>query len=53
MWLKVAIGAVCGLVVGHFVEPGYPLWVVLGVAGGYGADWWSRRGHLVRRRLRL
>lgn len=54
MWPKVAIGAVAGLLVGHFVEPGYALWVVLGVAGGYGVDWWTKRApSRPRRTLRL
>ncbi|NLJ75238.1 MAG: hypothetical protein GX331_09640 [Firmicutes bacterium] len=35
MWIKIAVGAVLGLIVGHFVPPGYALWVVLGVIGGY------------------
>lgn len=35
MWIKLAIGAIIGLIVGYFVPPGYALWVVLGVVGGY------------------
>lgn len=40
MWLKLAIGAVVGLVVGHFVPPGYALWVILGIVVGYLVELW-------------
>lgn len=38
MWIKLAIGAIVGLVLGHFLAPGYGLWVVLGIIGGYVVD---------------
>lgn len=43
MWWKLAAGAVAGLVVGHFVVPGYWLWVVIGVIAGYLAEVYARR----------
>jgi len=39
MWWKLAAGAAAGLVVGHFVVPGYWLWLVVGVVAGY----WRKR----------
>lgn len=38
MWIKLIIGALAGLVVGHFVTPGYALWVVVGIIVGFLAD---------------
>jgi len=38
MWLKLAIGAIVGLILGYFLPPGYALWVVLGIAAGYVAE---------------
>ncbi len=38
MWIKLVIGAIAGLVVGHFVTPGYALWVLLGIILGYIVD---------------
>ncbi len=38
MWVKLVIGAVAGLIIGHFVTPGYALWVVLGIIFGYLVD---------------
>lgn len=35
MWWKLAAGAVLGLVIGHFVAPGYALWIVVGIVAGY------------------
>lgn len=43
MWWKLAVGAVLGLVAGHFIAPGYALWVVVGLVLGYGAEVWSER----------
>lgn len=35
MWIKILIGAIAGLVVGHFVTPGYALWVIVGIILGF------------------
>lgn len=35
MWGRMAIGAVVGLIVGHFIAPGYAPWLVIGVSLGY------------------
>ena len=35
MWIKLAIGAIVGLVLGYFLPPGYALWVVVGIVAGY------------------
>jgi|GEM_PF-1083449 len=43
MWWKLAVGAVAGLVVGHFVAPGYWLWVVVGVVAGYLVEAYGRK----------
>lgn len=43
MWLKIAVGAIVGFIVGSFVAPGYTLWVTVGVLAGYGVDAWMRR----------
>lgn len=43
MWWKLAIGAVVGLIVGHFVAPGYALWVVVGIVVGYLVEAYSQR----------
>lgn len=42
MWWKMAVGAALGFAVGHYVAPGYPLWMALGVAAGFGTDVWLR-----------
>ncbi|HOB08084.1 MAG: hypothetical protein WAP20_05255 [Limnochordia bacterium] len=34
MWVKLVIGAALGLIVGHWVAPGYAAWVLLGMALG-------------------
>lgn len=43
MWWKLAAGAVVGLVVGHFVVPGYALWLVVGVVAGYLVEAYQQR----------
>lgn len=43
MWWRVAAGAVIGLIAGSFLPPGYALWVVLGIVGGYLVDLWLKR----------
>lgn len=43
MWIKLAIGAIVGLVVGYFVAPGYALWVVVGILAGYLVELWTQR----------
>lgn len=43
MWIKLAVGAVVGLGLGHFFAPGYAFWVVLGVIAGYLADVWVNK----------
>lgn len=43
MWVKLAVGAVVGVVLGYFLPPGYALWVILGVIGGYLAELWSQK----------
>lgn len=43
MWIKLAIGAIVGLILGHFLAPGYALWVVLGIIGGYLAEVWLKK----------
>lgn len=40
MWIKLLGGAVLGFIVGYFVPPGYPLWVILGVIAGYLWELW-------------
>lgn len=34
MWIKLVIGAVAGLLVGHWVAPGYAVWTVIGIIIG-------------------
>lgn len=43
MWWKIAVGAAVGAVVGAFVPPGYALWIVVGVVGGYLAETLTQR----------
>lgn len=43
MWWKLAVGAVAGLIVGHFVTPGYALWVVVGIVAGYLVETYNQR----------
>lgn len=43
MWLKLAIGAIIGLIVGHFVAPGYSFWLIIGVLAAFGAEVWATR----------
>lgn len=38
MWVKILVGAVAGLIVGHWVEPGYAIWVVVGIILGVVVD---------------
>ncbi len=38
MVVKLAAGAILGFIAGHFFSPGYPLWVLIGLVLGYGAD---------------
>jgi len=35
MWIKLAAGAVAGLILGYFFPPGYAVWVVAGIVAGY------------------
>ncbi len=34
MWVKLVIGAIAGLVVGHWVTPGYAVWALIGIILG-------------------
>lgn len=34
MWIKLVIGAVAGLLVGHWVAPGYAVWTLIGIIIG-------------------
>lgn len=43
MWLKMAIGAVLGFIVGSFAAPGYTLWITVGVLAGYAVEALMRR----------
>lgn len=43
MWARMAIGALVGLVIGHFTQPGYAMWIVLGITAGYAAEVWAQR----------
>lgn len=43
MWARMAVGAVAGLVVGHFTRPGYALWLTAGITAGYAAELWAER----------
>lgn len=38
VWLKIIIGAAAGLIVGHWVPPGYAVWALIGVVLGALAD---------------
>lgn len=41
MWVKVALGASFGLVLGSFLAPGHTTWIVMGVVAGYTAERWA------------
>ncbi len=43
MWIKLAIGAIVGLVLGYFLAPGYALWVVVGIVAGYLVELFTQR----------
>ncbi len=43
MWIKLAIGAIVGLVLGSFLAPGYAFWVVLGIIAGYLTEVWLKK----------
>lgn len=43
MWIKLAIGAIVGLVLGNFLAPGYAFWVVLGIIAGYVTETWLKK----------
>ncbi|HHX01464.1 MAG TPA: hypothetical protein GX739_02205 [Firmicutes bacterium] len=34
MWIKLVIGAIAGLIAGHWVTPGYAAWVLIGMLLG-------------------
>lgn len=48
MWARMAVGAIVGLGIGHFTEPGYVLWMTLGVMAGYLAELWTARSREAR-----
>ena len=35
MWIKLVLGAIIGLIIGHFVTPGYAVWVIIGLVAGF------------------
>lgn len=41
MWINLVVGAILGLVVGHFAPPGYALWVIIGLVAGYLVHLWQ------------
>lgn len=43
MWWKLLVGGILGLLVGHYVTPGYWLWVVIGLILGYLVQVWTDR----------
>ncbi|HHT36876.1 MAG: hypothetical protein ACE3NC_03640 [Candidatus Wallacebacter cryptica] len=43
MWVKIVIGAIVGLVVGHWVPPGYAVWVLIGIILGALLDFTAAR----------
>lgn len=43
MWARMAVGALVGLAVGHFLAPGYAMWLTVGVVAGYLAELWTER----------
>lgn len=43
MWIKLAIGAIVGLILGYFLAPGYALWVVVGIVAGYLVELFTQR----------
>ncbi len=43
MWWKLLIGGILGLLVGHYVTPGYWLWVIIGLVLGYLVEVWTER----------
>ena len=50
MWWKLLVGGILGLLVGHYVAPGYWLWVIIGLILGYlGQVWADRRVKLVKK----
>ena len=40
MWWKLLIGGIIGLGIGHYVIPGYWLWVIVGLVAGYFSQVW-------------
>lgn len=34
MWVKLVIGAIAGLIIGHWVAPGYAVWAITGIILG-------------------
>lgn len=43
MWWRLLIGGILGLLVGHYLAPGYWLWVIIGLILGYLVDVWTER----------
>jgi uncharacterized membrane protein YoaK (UPF0700 family) len=43
VWVKIVIGAIVGLVVGHWVPPGYAVWVLIGIILGALLDFTAAR----------
>ena len=43
MWMKLAGGAVAGVLLGSFLSPGLAFWVVLGIVAGYVLHAWSEK----------
>ncbi len=34
MWVKIIIGAIAGLIIGHWISPGYAVWALIGIIIG-------------------
>lgn len=43
VWWKMALGGAVGLAVGSLTEPGYAMWILLGVVTGYLWDIWGKK----------